>query len=184
MLNKRETNLISHYHKIVSEVLRPYNIDMCLIGGWAVKHYANPPATLDFDFLCGEKLFDVVRDRFEFSNIYPLLKFKGFDIKVTEEENLIRMMGFPILWLKKNNIRVDLFYADTSFRKSVINRAKNITGTNIKVASLVDILTFKTINDRAKDRKHFNLLTKQYNLTEKELSSIADNANNEMTERG
>jgi len=94
------------------------------------------------------------------------------------------MMGFPILWLKKNNIRVDLFYADTSFRKSVINRAKNITGTNIKVASLVDILTFKTINDRAKDRKHFNLLTKQYNLTEKELSSIADNANNEMTERG
>jgi len=183
MLNKKETNLISHYHKIVAEILRPYHIDLCLIGGWAIKYYSNPPATLDFDFLCSEKLFDIVRDRFEFSRIYPLLKYYGFDLKITEEENLVRL-GFPVLWLKKNNVRVDLFGADTGFRKSVLDRAVTIPDTDIRVATVIDMLTFKTISNRVKDRKHFNLLRKQYRLTQSQLAGIEDNANNEITERG
>lgn len=182
MLKPKEINLIGRYYCLVSEIFRPYGIEMCLIGGWAVKYYSNPPATLDFDFLCSKKLFDVVQDRFEFSRIYPTLKFDNhLDVKITEEPNLIRL-GFPILWLKHNNIRIDLFSADTSFRKSVLDRAENIT-PDIRVASLMDIMAFKIISNRAKDRKHFNLLQKKYRLNKDQLAEIDELADIEMTER-
>lgn len=181
MLERKELNLIDRYAGIVKEV---FQLDMCLIGGWAVKHYSNPPATLDFDFLCDERLFNLVQDRFEFSRLYPILKFDyGLDVKITEETNLVAL-GFPVLWLKKNNIRVDLFGADTAFRKSALANAEVIPNTDIKVVSLIDMLTFKTVSNRVKDKKHFNILRKQYRLTKSQLAEIADNANNEMMERG
>lgn len=181
MLDKKELNLISHYAGIVKEV---FGFDMCLIGGWAVQYYANPPATLDFDFLCDAKLFDLAQDRFEFSRVYPILKFDyGFDVKRTEEPELVQL-GFPVLWLKKDNIRVDLFGADTAFRKSVLANAENIPGSDTRVATVLDMLSFKTISNRVKDRRHFNILKKQYQLTRAQLTEISDNANKEMMERG
>ncbi len=181
MLDKKELALISRYATIVKDV---FGFDMCLIGGWAVQYYANPPATLDFDFLCDDRLFDLAQDRFEFSRVYPILKFDyGFDVKRTDEPELVRL-GFPVLWLKKDNIRVDLFGADTAFRKSVLTNAEEIPGSGIRVATVMDMLAFKTISNRVKDRKHFNILKKQYKLTVPQLAAIADNANNEMIERG
>lgn len=136
----------------VLAVLRREGVECAVMGGLAVRHWAIPRPTFDVDFavaLADEALLSLLRafDR------------DGFAV----DEAFARGFTDSLAGMRKVNIgcfeagtlwRIDIFLATTPFVRSAFARRvpTRIDGIEVAVVSAEDLLLFKLIANRNKDR--------------------------------
>lgn len=119
--------------------------DIALIGGLAVAYHANPPVTVDADFLvlgtCGD-ILEQVEEWFSPPWQVSTLAFKG-----EIPEHCVRVE-------RKGGAAIDFLPTGrNAYLRSVVERAAevDIGGTRIPVALVEDVIVLKTIAGRYKD---------------------------------
>ena len=131
--------------KAVYETLSDY--DYALIGGLAVSCYANPPVTVDADFLVNAETASL-RD--------SLVGFEAMGWKVGLLRFTHRRRGFPEhgFQLKKGKLVLDLIATgEDEYLRSVVQNGKlrYMGGEQIKVVSANDLVVIKSLVGRDKD---------------------------------
>lgn len=150
----------------LQEFLQGHSIDSMVIGGIAVALYGEPRLTQDVDV-------KVLLEREKASYLIELLKPKWNFLTPKPKETLQRL-GFVFL-KDTQGLRLDVLLAETPYDQEAIKRSKLIKinpKTSIKVCSPEDLILYKMISTRAKDRedvkgiylKQKDLLDSQYIL--------------------
>ncbi|MFH1226795.1 MAG: hypothetical protein V1701_02690 [Planctomycetota bacterium] len=186
MINAGKQIAIAETYLTMKKILGRFRIELALIGGWAVKFYANPMPTMDIDFLCGIGLMDIVQDRYGYAGLYEKMMDAGFDRLRLQDSGQMIKDGFLVIMGYIKNIRIDLFYADTRFRQIALSRAEiyKIANVPVKIIGIRDLITMKTISTRPKDEKHLSLLVPKAGLTSADRREIDCLAAQELEERG
>ena len=135
--------------KTVKEVVAALNklgVRYAMVGGLAVAYHANPPVTIDADFLVDTENMDVLEVLFkgEGWGAYPLL-FR------------VNQRGFPKFgWAmrKKGRTEVDLISTSSdAYLSSVTKNAVEVSfaGVLVPVVTVEDLVVMKTLVGREKD---------------------------------
>ena len=121
----------------------------CLIGGLAVAHHANPPVTIDADFL-------VSGNKAIMHGIAATLQDDGWE--PTPLHLKTNMKGFPrfgYLIRNRNGLQIDILATlGDGYLRRVIKRAGTLKipgGLVTPVASAEDLIVLKTLAGRDKD---------------------------------
>ncbi len=146
----------------VHEILSKNAIPHAFVGGLALNAWGIPRATFDID-LC------VVLEPRQQALLLQVLRELGWSVDEPYERGWRdTMAGIPIIHAHLPSegalVRVDLMVADTPFLRSVMGRAIDfdLGPTKVPVCSAADLLLFKLIADREKDRMDVrNVLTVQ-----------------------
>jgi hypothetical protein len=123
-----------------------------VMGGFAVRHWGLPRPTYDVDFAIaaeGEALVRLLRTFDEDGFSVPDHFLSGFaDTLAGMRKVSIGCFDSGIVW------SVDLFLATTSFVRSAFERRvpSDVDGRKMDVVSVEDLLLFKLLANRAKDR--------------------------------
>lgn len=129
--------------KIARELLKQ-NIPYMVIGGQAVLLYGEPRLTRDIDIILGIDELNSIR------SIVETLKLKSLVANV--DDFVKETMVFPVMD-EKSGIRADFIFSFSPYEKQAIERAKDIKfgKTEVKFASLEDVVVHKIIAGRARD---------------------------------
>lgn len=152
MIRKYDTRtslLKSPEFKIVaSAAIRAFGIDnIALIGGLAVAHYANPPVTMDADFLVRGSCADILEAVESFFSLPWEIVTMAF--QDSTPEHCVRVIR------KDNNAVLDFLPTGRSvYLRSVVERAVEIElqkNLSVPIARVEDVIVLKTIAGREKD---------------------------------
>lgn len=123
-----------------------------IIGGIAVRAHAIPRNTVDLDLM-------VSIDSSELPHFFDELTEAGFEVPESFARGWTdRVRNMPLVkvrfYLGGNGIDADLFLADSSFQKSVIQRrvAVDVEGRQYWIATAEDLVLLKLLADRPRDR--------------------------------
>ncbi len=134
------------------DVFERAGVECAVMGGFAVRHWALPRPTYDVDFAVaveGEELLRLLR-AFEaagFSVAKPFLT--GFaDTLAGLRKVAVGSFDSGSMW------DVDMFLATTPLVRSAFDRRvpTEVEGRRLSVVSVEDLLLFKLLADRTKDR--------------------------------
>ena len=136
----------------VHRILLAHAIPHTFVGGLALNAWGIPRATFDID-LC------IVLGPGEQSKLLDALRDLGWSVDEAYERGWRdAMAGIPIIHAhypaEGALIRVDLMVADTPFLQSVVERTTQVDlgPAAVPVCSAADLLLFKILADREKDR--------------------------------
>lgn len=147
---------------VIHAVLTAHAIPHTFVGGLALNAWGIPRATFDID-LC------IVLGPGEQQKLLQALRELGWSVDEAYERGWRdAMAGIPIIHahypLEGALVRVDLMVADTPFLRSVVERttAVDLGPAAVPVCSAADLVLFKVLADRQKDRMDVqNVLTVQ-----------------------
>jgi hypothetical protein len=138
-------------HKTL-DVFEGARVDCAVMGGFAVRHWALPRPTYDVDFavaIGGEPLVRLLR-AFEAAGFTVDHQFlTGFtDALAGLRKVAVSSFDSGAVW------GVDIFLATTPFVRSAFDRRvrTEVEGRKLAVVSVEDLLLFKLLADRTKDR--------------------------------
>ncbi len=128
----------------IATALIKNNIDYMVIGGQAILLYGNPRFTNDIDIVLDSDVskLNLIKEICEENELIRLN-----DDKFTMKTNVVPVYD------KKEDYRIDLMFSFTEFEKNAISRAQNvlIDKTNVKYASIEDVIIMKLFASRAID---------------------------------
>jgi hypothetical protein len=136
----------------VLDVLRRAGVECAVMGGFAVRHWAIPRPTYDVDFavaLEGEALTKLLQTLDREGFIVDRHFTTGFTDKLAGMRKVnVGCFESGTIW------RIDIFLATTPFVRSAFDRRvpTEIDGMHLSVVSAEDLLLFKLLADRNKDR--------------------------------
>ncbi len=137
------------FQKILKRIARGLNqasIPYMVIGGQAVLIYGEPRLTRDIDVTLGIGVSELAR----FKKVLPAMDLKVLVKKV--EEFVARTMVLPTKD-RESDIRVDFIFSFSPYERQAIERARSVKigGTQVKFASLEDVVIHKVISGRPRD---------------------------------
>lgn len=130
----------------IARALKHASIPYMVIGGQAVLIYGEPRLTRDIDITLGIGVGELAR-------VKKILPEMGLKVLVKEEEEFVaRTMVLPTKD-KESEIRVDFIFSFSPYERQAIRRARNIKlgRTQVKFASLEDVVIHKVISGRPRD---------------------------------
>jgi predicted nucleotidyltransferase len=118
-----------------------------VIGGQAVLVYGEPRLTRDIDITLGASL-----DRL--AEMIDLIKSINLEALVDPAEFTKKTMVLPCLDVA-SGIRLDFMFSWSAYEQQALRRIRNIelAGTNVKFASLEDVIIHKVIAGRPRTWK-------------------------------
>ena len=126
-------------------LLKKEGVPVMAIGGIAVAVWGEPRLTRDIDM-------KVLVSR---ENRGPLLAMlSAFTPLQEDSDESFRRLGLAF-FRDANGVRIDVMLADTIFDETAIGRARAIDftpGKNIRVCTAEDLIVYKMLSTRAKDR--------------------------------
>ena len=134
------------------DVFTRTGVDCAVMGGFAVRHWALPRPTYDVDFAVavqGEELMRLLHAFEEAGFSVPAEFLSGF------ADTLAGMRKVNLGCVESSSVwRVDLFLANTAFVRSAFDRRvpSTLEGRAVPVVSAEDLLLFKLLANRTKDR--------------------------------
>jgi hypothetical protein len=138
-------------HKTL-DVFEGVHVECAAMGGFAVRHWALPRPTYDVDFAVaveGEPLLRLLR-AFEAAGFNVDRQFlAGFTDTLAGMRKLaVACFDSAAMW------NVDIFLATTPFIRSAFDRRVRtvVEGRKLAVVSVEDLLLFKLLANRTKDR--------------------------------
>lgn len=127
------------------DFLKKGGIPVMAIGGIAVAIWGEPRLTRDIDM-------KVLVSR---ENRGQLLAILGAFTPLQEDsDESFRRLGLAF-FRDPNGVRIDVMLADTIFDETAIGRARDVDfapGKNIRVCTAEDLIVYKMLSTRAKDR--------------------------------
>ncbi len=146
----------------IHRILDVHTIPHTFVGGLALNAWGVPRATFDID-LC------IVLGAGEQGRLLQALRDLGWSVDEAFQRGWRdEMAGLPIIHAHYPTegalVRVDLMVADTPFLRSVIERRTSVDlgPAAVPVCSAADLVLFKVLVDREKDRMDVrNVLTVQ-----------------------
>jgi predicted nucleotidyltransferase len=132
--------------RTVARELKQASIPYMVIGGQAVLIYGEPRLTRDIDITLGIGVNELAR-------IKKVLPAMGLKILVKNDREFAeRTMVLPTKD-KESEIRVDFIFSFSPYERQAIGRARDfkIGRTQVKFASLEDVVIHKVIAGRARD---------------------------------
>ena len=132
--------------RTVARELKQASIPYMVIGGQAVLIYGEPRLTRDIDVTLGIGVSELAR-------IKKVLPAMGLKILVKNEREFVeRTMVLPTKD-KESEIRVDFIFSFSPYERQAIGRARDIKvgRTQVKFASLEDVVIHKVISGRPRD---------------------------------
>lgn len=130
----------------VTETLDRAGFRYALIGGLAVAYHANPPVTIDADFLVDTENMDILE-----------IIFRGVDWDVYPLVFRHRQRGFPKYgWAARKPGRTDVDLLSTSgdsYLSQVVTTARPalLGGVRVPIVTAEDLIVLKTLVGRDKD---------------------------------
>lgn len=137
------------FKTMAKKVLNAFGRDrVALVGGLAVSYYANPPVTMDADFLVLGSCGDAMEGAEEwFASPQWQIDIMKFDGSVPEHCIRVACNKPPMI--------VDLLTTGrVPYLKSIVARAVEVevqTGLRVPIAQVEDVIVMKTIARRDKD---------------------------------
>jgi len=134
------------------DVFEMVKVPCAVMGGFAVRHWGLPRPTYDVDFAVGvegEALVRLLSAFDEAGFTVPTQFLTGFT------DTLAGMRKVAVSCFESGTVwNVDIFLANTVFVRSALERriASRIEGHDVAVVSPEDLLHFKLLTNRAKDR--------------------------------
>jgi hypothetical protein len=134
------------------DVFERADVACAVMGGFAVRHWALPRPTYDVDFAVavdGDELVRLMRTFDEAGFSVPSHFLTGFTDRLAGMRKVgIGCFDSGSVW------NVDLFLATTPFVRSAFERRvpSDVEGRSMSVVSVEDLLLFKLLANRAKDR--------------------------------
>ena len=125
--------------------LKKEGVPVMAIGGIAVAIWGEPRLTRDIDM-------KVLVSRENRGQILELLR--AFTPLQEDSDDSFRRLGLAF-FRDSNGVRIDVMLADTIFDEAAIERAHDIDfspGKNILVCTAEDLIVYKMLSTRAKDR--------------------------------
>ena len=132
--------------RTVARELKQASIPYMMIGGQAVLIYGEPRLTRDIDVTLGIGVSELAR-------IKKVLPAMGLKILVKNDREFVeRTMVLPTKD-KESEIRVDFIFSFSPYERQAIGRARDIQvgRTQVKFASLEDVVIHKVISGRPRD---------------------------------
>jgi len=150
--------------------------ESALIGGLAVAYYANPPVTVDADFLADvdEDVFnnfraDMVRARWGAMPLAFTTRRAGYPQRGFAFERMLPDMA--------KYERADfLFAGEDTYLQSVVRRGKLVTiqGARLRVARPEDIIVLKTLSGRDKDIEDVFALMRAVKVDQRYIDNLVE----------
>jgi len=129
------------------ETVRALDLDVAVMGGCARNAYGEPRATRDVDLV-------VEVDEERYSALLEAMAARGFRpaTRVGDGDEPV-----PDLVLFRDDAarRVDVLFAHTAFERSALSRRREgepYTGVRVPVISIEDLIVYKLLADRPRDR--------------------------------
>ena len=132
--------------RTVARELKQTSIPYMVIGGQAVLIYGEPRLTRDIDVTLGIGVSELAR-------IKKVLPAMGLKVLVKNAQEFVeRTMVLPTKD-KESEIRVDFIFSFSPYERQAIGRARDIKvgRTQVKFASLEDVVIHKVISGRPRD---------------------------------
>jgi predicted nucleotidyltransferase len=132
--------------RTVARELKQASIPYMMIGGQAVLIYGEPRLTRDIDVTLGIGVSELAR-------IKKVLPAMGLKILVKNDREFVeRTMVLPTKD-RESEIRVDFIFSFSPYERQAIGRARDIKvgRTQVKFASLEDVVIHKVISGRPRD---------------------------------
>jgi predicted nucleotidyltransferase len=126
--------------------LKQASIPYRVIGGQAVLLYGEPRLTRDIDVTLGIGVSELAR-------IKKVLPAMGLKVLVKKDQEFVeRTMVLPTKD-RESDIRVDFIFSFSPYERQAIGRARDIKvgRTQVKFASLEDVVIHKVISGRPRD---------------------------------
>lgn len=139
----------------VTTALDRLDIRYALFGGIAVAYHANPPVTIDADFLIDTEKMDILQI------IFLSGKWKVHPFVFPQRGPGFPKYGYRIQ--KPGRTVVDLIStSEDAYLSSVVARAKRVSlsGVPVPVVRAEDLIVIKTLANRAKDLSDVGVLRK------------------------
>jgi predicted nucleotidyltransferase len=130
----------------IARELKQASIPYMVIGGQAVLIYGEPRLTRDIDVTLGIGVSELGR-------IKKVLPVMGLKVLIKNEREFAeRTMVLPTKD-KESEIRVDFIFSFSSYERQAIDKARDIKigRTQVKFASLEDVVIHKVISGRPRD---------------------------------
>lgn len=127
------------------DFLKKEGIPVAAIGGIAVAVWGEPRLTRDIDM-------KVLVSRENRGSLLTLLR--AFTPLQEDSDESFRRLGLAF-FRDANGVRIDVMLADTIFDETAIERACDMDftpGKNIRVCTAEDLVVYKMLSTRAKDR--------------------------------
>ena len=127
------------------DFLKKEGIPVASIGGIAVAVWGEPRLTRDIDM-------KVLVSRENRGSLLTLLR--AFTPLQEDSDESFRRLGLAF-FRDSSGVRIDVMLADTIFDETAIRRARDIDftpGKNIRVCTAEDLIVYKMLSTRAKDR--------------------------------
>jgi len=144
----------------ISGALKKYDIGYIIIGGQAVLLYGEARFTDDIDILLDAdvSMLNIIND---------LVINYGFE-RLSDDEFTRKTFVAPI-YDKESDFRIDLIFSFSDYEKEAFSRAvtKRINDTDVRYASLEDMIIMKLYSGRAidiEDLKKILLKNKNYDV--------------------
>ena len=135
----------------LTELFDRLGVVYAVMGGLAVRMYGIPRATYDIDFT-------TAIEREQLPRLYKSIEKLGCTVPEAYESGWVdQVAGMPLvklhLLVEDNGIDVDLFFAESPFQKSILNRRRRteINGASAYLVSPEDLILLKLIAGRPRD---------------------------------
>jgi hypothetical protein len=139
---------------LLADVMGAAGLRCALIGGHAVNAWAEPRYTKDFDLV-------VMADAPAVSAVMSRLVEEGFSVTRLQEPNAGSGPDFIRLERGDRPDIVEFQAAKTDYQELIIERAIQLTGARLPVATPEDLLVLKLIANRVKDQDDMFRLSQQ-----------------------
>ncbi len=134
------------------DVFERAGVECAVMGGFAVRHWALPRPTYDVDFA-------VAVDDEELLRLLRAFDEAGFNVEkhflTGFADTLADMRKVAVGCFDSGSVwQVDIFLATTPFVRSAFDRRvpSEVEGRRLSIVSVEDLLLFKLLADRTKDR--------------------------------
>jgi len=171
----------SDIEQVAAEFVRFFEklgIDYAMIGGFAVRVYALPRPTWDFDFVARIP-------EGKLSQLIQLAEQEGYQVdevfKSGWKDQVQQMPTVKFkLFIETGKVDVDIFFSDTAFLEHLLQRRTkaNAEGLDAYVISVEDLILMKLLANRRKDQADIeDILLIQGRLNEPYLRQWAERLN-------
>jgi predicted nucleotidyltransferase len=144
------SDLTTVIHDLVA-VFEQLRLPYAIMGGIAVRAHGIPRPTYDVDFTVA-----VSRERLD--ELFGAIAGRGYTVPEQYSRGGVDPVGgMPLvkvrLFLDGRSVDADIFIAETSFQREVLERrvAAGVEGRDVKLVSAEDLILFKLVAGRPRD---------------------------------